>query len=202
MATSRRTRSRLRGRTGNDTLIGGTGTDTALYAGDVTLANITTVADADPITAGSQAGWQVVAGAEGTDTLVGMEIVNDFSGGNVLLVGNGGFATIQDAVNAASDGDTILLSSETFVGNVTVDKAVTIAGANHGIDGTGVRGAESHHPGHLTVTQATGNSPSTAFRSTTRLTTRPSSRASLSAVAERDRREQPVPFDRAERQQW
>ena len=39
----------------------------------VVAANITAVADADPVTGGAQAGWQVDAGAEGTDLLDGVE---------------------------------------------------------------------------------------------------------------------------------
>jgi len=64
--------------------------------------------------------------------------------------------SIQAAINAAIDGDTIVLAAGTFVGDVTVNKAVTIVGANQGIDGTGVRGPESIIQGTVTVTQATG----------------------------------------------
>jgi hypothetical protein len=48
-----------------------------------------------------------------------------------LCVGAGGgcFATLQAAVNAAHDGDTIHLRRGTFAGGVTIDKSVTIAGA-------------------------------------------------------------------------
>src|SRR5262245_11541328 len=75
-----------------------------------------------------------------------------------FTVGTGGdFATIQAAINAASNGDTIQLFAETFVGDVTVDKAVTIVGANQGVSGTGTRGAESIIQGTVTVTQATGD---------------------------------------------
>src|SRR5206468_6864404 len=43
------------------------------------------------------------------------------AGGRTLLVGNGGFATIQAAVNAAHDGDTILVASGTYVEQVLVN---------------------------------------------------------------------------------
>ena len=58
---------------GADTISGGAGTDTASYTGPLTAANITAVVDGDPTTAGNQAGWQVSAGAEGTDLVTGVE---------------------------------------------------------------------------------------------------------------------------------
>jgi hypothetical protein len=71
----------------------------------------------------------------------------------VLLVGSGGFATIQDAINAASGGDTILVAPGTYSGFVDVTKAVTIEGAdNVGIPGTSqARGAESVLTGGVRV---------------------------------------------------
>lgn len=59
----------LSGLGGNDTINGGGGTDTAVYTGTLSASNITAVVDADPTTTGNQAGWQVSAGAEGTDLL-------------------------------------------------------------------------------------------------------------------------------------
>ena len=47
---------------GADVIQGGTGTDTASYTGTLLATAITAVVDADPTTAGSQAGWQVSAG--------------------------------------------------------------------------------------------------------------------------------------------
>lgn len=50
--------------------------------------------------------------------------------GNVLIVGPGGFSQLQDAVNAAQDGDTILVQSHTSsaFGTDIDGKALTIAG--------------------------------------------------------------------------
>jgi Ca2+-binding RTX toxin-like protein len=142
----------LTGGGGNDTLFGGAGTDTAVYTGSLTAASITTVADADPATVGSQAGWQVSAGTEGTDLLNGVEKISDGAGHNFLLVGNGGYATIQAAINAAVAGDTIMLAAGTYNENIVLDRAVTIMGANHGVMGTGTRGAESVITGGFEIT--------------------------------------------------
>ena len=123
----------LTGGAGADTIIGGGGTDTAAYSTTLTAANITTVADGDPTTVGNQAGWQVSAGADGTDLLTGVEKVSDGAGHNFLLVGNGGYATIQAAVDAAVNGDTILIAAGTYREQVTVDgKDLTIHGAGEG----------------------------------------------------------------------
>jgi Ca2+-binding RTX toxin-like protein len=119
----------LSGGAGNDTLIGGAGTDTAAYAGSLTTANFSAVADGDPTTAGNQPGWQVSAGAaEGTDLLTGIEKISDGAGHNFLLVGNGGYATIQAAINAAGNGDTIVIAAGSYAENVVVNKGVTLVG--------------------------------------------------------------------------
>ena len=120
---------------GNDTLVGGAGTDTASYTGTLTAASITAVADVDPVTSGNQPGWQVVAsGGQGTDILSSVEKVTDGAGHSFLLVGNGGFATIQAAVDAAVAGDTIMIAAGVYSGNVIVNKPLTILGAHAGVD--------------------------------------------------------------------
>ena len=93
---------------GDDRLAGRAGIDTALYAGTLLAANITAVIDADPATAGNQAGWRVIAGPEGTDLLTGIEKITDGTGHTFLLAGSGGFATLAQAQAAAQPGDEIL----------------------------------------------------------------------------------------------
>src|SRR6185503_7843099 len=123
----------LTGGGGNDTLVGNAGTDTASYTGTLTAANITAVVDTDPVAGGNQPGWQVVAsGGQGTDILTGVEKVNDATH-SFLLVGNGGYATIQAAVDAAVSGDTILIAAGTYREQVTVNgKDISILGAGSG----------------------------------------------------------------------
>jgi Ca2+-binding RTX toxin-like protein len=133
----------LIGGTGNDILRGGTGTDTATYADSITAANIAPVADGDPSTGGAQPGWTVTTATQGTDSLTGVEIVDGAEAGKFLLVGFGGFTTIQAAVDAASDGDTILVAAGTYVENVTVNTDVTIRGPNAGTPGNGTRVGEA-----------------------------------------------------------
>lgn len=129
------------GNGGNDAIDGGDGVDTVVVA-------------AGSVITASGTGWQVT-GTDGTDTLNNVEIVGA-GGAKTLLVGNGGFATIQDAVNAASNGDTILVSAGSYTGIVAVNKDVTILGAKAGVAGTdAARGTdESVLTGGFDVTAA------------------------------------------------
>ena len=64
-----------------------------------------------------------------------------------LIFGTNAFATIQDAVDAAQlsadPTDTINVAAGTYAEDVIVDTSVILQGANAGIAGHGVRGAES-----------------------------------------------------------
>jgi Ca2+-binding RTX toxin-like protein len=133
----------LIGSNGNDTLDGGAGTDTAVYTATVTSAMLTD----------DGLGHFVVTtgGPEGTDTLSGIEKISDGSGHHILLVGNGGYATIQEAIDAAVAGDTIRIAAGTYSGHVDVNKDVTLEGVNHGIAGNGLRGAETIITGGMKI---------------------------------------------------
>jgi hypothetical protein len=115
----------LSGLGGNDTIVGGSGIDTAAYTATINTSGITD----------DGAGHFVVAtgGSEGTDTLSGVEKIDGAGTPNILLVGNGGYATIQAAVNAAADGDIIEIAAGTYTENVTITgKALTIDGVETG----------------------------------------------------------------------
>ena len=129
----------------NDTLTGGADDDALNGMGGIDTAIIGTGA------AFTENGtvWTVVSTA-GTDTLVNIERASDGTQ-TYLLVGNGGYATIQAAINAASDGDMILVAAGTYNESLTVDKDVTIEGANAGTAGTGTRGAETVITGQVTI---------------------------------------------------
>ncbi len=118
---------------GDDTLIGGGGDDN-IDGGDGTDTQVV----ADAATIGVDGGhWTVTSTTEGTDTLTNVEVVDaDGAGGaRTLLVGNGGFATIQEALDEASAGDTILIGAGTYDGNFTVNTAdLTIKGVGDPAD--------------------------------------------------------------------
>ncbi|QIG48153.1 hypothetical protein G5V57_10705 [Nordella sp. HKS 07] len=127
---------RLVGSHGNDIIHGGDGIDTAVVSGDVHAAT-----DIHYNVGGAT--WTVTS-ADGTDTLDGVEVLEDAVGGKTLLVGGGGFATIQAALDAAADGDTIMLAAGTFGGPLTIDKQVTILGADGAVISGGVLVTADH----------------------------------------------------------
>jgi nitrous oxidase accessory protein NosD len=67
-------------------------------------------------------------GSEGTDTLSGIAKIDGAGSSNILLVGHGGYATIQAAIAAATTGDTIMIAAGTYAENVVIDKGVTLVG--------------------------------------------------------------------------
>ena len=92
----------ITGNGGNDEIDGGNGTDVVVYS------------DAATITQDGLTGWTVTSATGGTDTLTNIEQVNDSATGKILLVGNGGYASIEAAINAAASGDTIRVASGTW----------------------------------------------------------------------------------------
>jgi len=122
----------ITGNGGNDEIDGGLGTDVAVYS------------DAATITQDGVTGWTVTSTAGGTDTLTNMEQVNDSAGGKILLVGNGGYASIEAAITAADSGDTIMVASGTWtLPGGDSGKSLTFLGANAGVnanDGEAVNG--------------------------------------------------------------
>lgn len=84
-----------------------------------------------------------------TDTLVS---ANTFDRA-ASVDGVGVFSSIQDAVDAASDGDTVEVSAGTYAESVTVSTAnVTLEGPNAGTPGDVNRGAEAIVEGSVSIT--------------------------------------------------
>jgi VCBS repeat-containing protein len=142
----------LHGTVGNNALTGNGGIDTTTYS---------TVITAGMISTNGSGGWTVTSAGEGTDTLSTVEVVQgadpDGAGpatGKFLLVGNGGYATFDAAYADAADGDTIVLAPGTYAGDHTIDKAISVVGANLNVNGAGARGSESVLTGHWTVNAA------------------------------------------------
>ncbi|MDJ0929812.1 hypothetical protein [Breoghania sp.] len=104
---------------GDDTFTGSGDDDALDGAGGTDTANFADILAAGDITIGA-GGWSVATTTEGTDTLFDIEIVDGAEAGQFLLVGNGGFDTIQEAVDAASAGDTILIAEGTYVEQVII----------------------------------------------------------------------------------
>ncbi len=70
-------------------------------------------------------------------------VFNDQNENHILDVGEVTYPTIQTAVDAALSGATIQVTAGTYPEHVTVNKSLTLNGANRGVAGNGVRGPES-----------------------------------------------------------
>jgi parallel beta-helix repeat protein len=144
------------GNAGNDTITGGAGAD-LLFGG---AGNDLLIVDTDDTTINGGADADTAVFAAGTDAADVIAMAAAFSGVEVIRIGEPGDPatfvvldgmSIQAAIDAAAAGDTIVVGAGTFAGNLTVDKSLTILGANEGIAGDGMRGTESAITGVIDV---------------------------------------------------
>jgi Ca2+-binding RTX toxin-like protein len=161
----------LNGGTGADTLIGGAGNDNlngdagvdrATYAGNAADYAIVYEFDGDGNIIGflSVTDNNIGNGDESHDTLTSVEQLSFANGvlnaGQAVHLFNGAtligtFDTIQAAIDAAADGNTIRAAAGTYAENLNVNKDVTILGANDGVPGDGTRGAETVIDGQVVI---------------------------------------------------
>ncbi|WP_299399152.1 right-handed parallel beta-helix repeat-containing protein [Pelagibius sp.] len=111
------------GGAGDDTIDGGADFDTAVFSGnrdqyEVSIADTTIT----------------VTGPDGTDSLTGIEEVR-FDDQSIFVVTDG--QSIQAAIDAASDGDTIIVRPGTYAETLDIDKQVTLLGVQSGVDPNG-----------------------------------------------------------------
>ncbi|WP_369058391.1 hypothetical protein ABOZ73_12045 [Caulobacter sp. 73W] len=135
---------------GADTLLATSGADTFVtYKEGSADTAIDKVIYTDTVTGLTKivGGWEVTSSdTSTTDTLKGVDIIDDAGSGRILLVGtggtagSGGFATINAALAVAQAGDTIRIAAGTYAESVVIDKAdLTIVGDGDAtvIQGTG-----------------------------------------------------------------
>jgi Ca2+-binding RTX toxin-like protein len=130
----------LTGGAGTNILDGGAGTDTAVFEGN--LSDYTISVSGSALKVESKVGISPVS----TNTLTNIEQLQ-FTGqsGKVLVVGPGQiYATVQSAIDDASPDDTVEVLAGTYVGNITISKAVDVRGPNCDVSpNAGVRPAEA-----------------------------------------------------------
>lgn len=97
--------------------------------------------------------------------LASIEIISfDNVKGKTLYVGKGGYKTIQDAIDNASDGDIIYIEAGTYYEHIVVNKSITLTGKSRNstiidaaYEGTAVKiTAADVHLSHLTIRNGGG----------------------------------------------
>ncbi|AZB72712.1 VCBS domain-containing protein [Synechococcus elongatus] len=117
----------LYGFAGADTLNGGSGNDTidggedAYMTDEIDVVNYTELLTEDNFSFDN--GRLIISTTmSGTDTLANIEKVTD-GASTFLIVGTGGFTTIQEAIDSAVEGDTILVAPGNYIENVLINKS-------------------------------------------------------------------------------
>jgi len=92
-------------------------------------------------------------------TVVDKKSNQPISNGNTLYVGGSGpnnYTTIQDAIDNATNGDTVFVYSGIYYENVVVDKSITLIGENRNttiIDGSGINDVVHVSTNYTYITQ-------------------------------------------------
>ena len=140
----------LTGGGGADNVSGGDGLDTAKFAGNFEDYTITW----DGTTA------TVSGGSDGTDTVTGVGRL-EFDNKAVWLVDDSvgaEYTTVAQlfdgnpANGEAAAGDIVMVAAGIYSDSFTIDRGVTILGANAGTTGNGMRGSESIIAGEISIT--------------------------------------------------
>ena len=132
-----RSRRSVLGGAGNDNIDGSESADQSMDAVDTAVYLAQAGLDSTDFSFVDGA-FTVSTVTGGVDTLVNIEKVESLAADGVtvasrfLLVGNGGYSSIQDAINAAAVGDTVIIASGNYVENLTINKGITVLGANFG----------------------------------------------------------------------
>ncbi|MFN5935407.1 MAG: hypothetical protein ACK46D_14045, partial [Roseiflexaceae bacterium] len=145
----------LTGGAGNDTLVGLAGTNS--YNGGSGIDQIVYGSNAVSYTLAFSGSTVTVNGPDGSDTLAGVETLQ-FADKRAVIVGNAvasEYTTVAQGITAAASGDIVMVAAGTYSELITINKPLTLLGAQAGVKATGTT-----RNGGETVLDGTGNSSS------------------------------------------
>jgi hypothetical protein len=124
----------LKGSTGADTIIGSSGNDFIAGNGGIDTVQYHEALTAADFTYNTTfSAWVLTTANEGTDLLQGIASVADNAGHHFLMAGQGGgYLTVQNALDAAHNGDTVLVSQGSFTTTVDTGHGIVTLHGNGG----------------------------------------------------------------------